>query len=191
MASSSSKNVVLPAVILALRLLALAGLVASLVFIVTDPQVHSNITLVDDNKPISLRFKDVYTYRYVLAIAVIGCAYSLVQVPLAALTIAAKNKVIGRTANVALFLICIDVIFAIVFATAAGACYGFSHDAKRFVDGVFNDVDRLNLTDTDSIKLHNDLDMFFIRAYVAAGFMLLACKCTAVVIVLSAIALVK
>lgn len=49
-------------------------------------------------------------YRYVLAIAVIGCAYSLMQAPLAAITIAAKKRVIGGTANVALLLVCVDVV---------------------------------------------------------------------------------
>jgi hypothetical protein len=45
-----------------------------------------------------------------LGIAVVGCAYILLQIPLAVVAIATRKRVIGGKANVALFLICADVV---------------------------------------------------------------------------------
>ncbi|KAM3372958.1 hypothetical protein ACQJBY_019734 [Aegilops geniculata] len=183
----ASSKIVLPSVILALRLVAMLLLAGSLALIITD-KVDVRSDLFEGGRFV-LKFKDIYTYRYVVAIAAIGCAYSLVQAPLAAVAIAKRKRVIGGTTNVALFLICADVIFLIAFATAAGASYWFSTDADRYIDELY--PDSLTKANPDFKRLRQDLDMFFVRASAAALLMLLAAKCTAAVLVISVYALVK
>ncbi|EMS46076.1 hypothetical protein TRIUR3_27361 [Triticum urartu] len=58
---ASSKSIVLPAVVLALRLLAVALLAGSLSLVVTETDINSDFTVW--RIPINLRFMDVYTYR--------------------------------------------------------------------------------------------------------------------------------
>uniref|UniRef100_A0A8I6WMU0 CASP-like protein n=1 Tax=Hordeum vulgare subsp. vulgare TaxID=112509 RepID=A0A8I6WMU0_HORVV len=178
---------VLPSVVLALRLVAMLLLAGSLALIVAD-NINVRSDLFEGGRFV-LKFKDIYTYRYVVAIAAIGCAYSLVQAPLAAVAIARKKRVIGGTANVALFLICADMIFVIAIATAAGASFWFSIDADRYVDGLY--PDSLTKANPDFNRLRQDLDMFFVRASGAAVLMLLAAKCMAAVLVISVYGLVK
>ena len=49
-------------------------------------------------------------FRYVLAIAVAGCVYTLLQIPFAAVSIARRKTRIGGSEGVALLLICADVV---------------------------------------------------------------------------------
>uniref|UniRef100_J3N8Y9 CASP-like protein n=1 Tax=Oryza brachyantha TaxID=4533 RepID=J3N8Y9_ORYBR len=99
--ASSSRTALLSAV-LALRLLTLALLAASLAVIAAD-----KFAVDDDHK---FTFKDVYAYRYVLAVAVVGCVYTLIQIPFAAVGIARRKGMIGGSEDVALFLVCADVV---------------------------------------------------------------------------------
>jgi hypothetical protein len=78
----ASRTVVLPSAVLILRLLTLGVLAASLALIAADK------LNVDSDPPQKYTFRDVYAYRYVLAVAVIGCAYTLLLLPLAAVSIA-------------------------------------------------------------------------------------------------------
>ncbi|KAL6001053.1 hypothetical protein ACLOJK_006780 [Asimina triloba] len=73
--SMASSSETLPRVALVLRLFTLALLAASIAVLVTD-----KFSLSDGTKT---SFKDVVAYRFVLSTAVIGCAYTLLQIPLA------------------------------------------------------------------------------------------------------------
>jgi hypothetical protein len=162
----ASRTVVLPSAVLILRLLTLGVLAASLALIAADK------LNVDSDPPQKYTFRDVYAYRYVLAVAVIGCAYTLLQLPLAAVSIA------RGTVAVALVLVLADVVFALLLATGAAAGFGFTYDVKRYLDGLFDDTDR-------------DMDRFFELAYASAGLMLAAAACMALVIMLSVYSLAK
>ncbi|KAK1686755.1 hypothetical protein QYE76_047603 [Lolium multiflorum] len=184
-----SSKAVLPSVVLVLRLLALGLLAGSIALIVTDKVKVNSVFLVGGN--FTLSFKDVYSYRYVLGIAAVGCAYTLLHIPLAAITIATRKRLIGGKANVALFLICADLVFAIAFATGAGACFGVSYDLKRYTDEVHDTLDSATKARSDIIEIYHDLDRFYVHGYAAASLMLAAAKCIAVVIVISVYAIVK
>lgn len=162
----ASRTVVLPSAVLILRLLTLGVLAASLALIAADK------LNVDSDPPQKYTFRDVYAYRYVLAVAVIGCAYTLLQLPLAAVSIA------RGTVAVALVLVLADVVFALLLATGAAAGFGFTYDVKRYLDGLFDDTAR-------------DMDRFFELAYASAGLMLAAAACMALVIMLSVYSLAK
>ncbi|CAL4987597.1 unnamed protein product [Urochloa decumbens] len=187
----ASKTTLPSASILILRLLTLAFLAASLAVIAAD-----KLTVIDgdDDPPQSFTFRDVQAYRYLLAVAVIGCAYTLLlQLPLAAAAVAWRNKQLaaaGAGDDVALLLALADVAFALMLASGAAAGLGFTHGVKRYFDGVvfagagggWPEVDR---------RLQLEVDRFFDMAYASAGLMVAAAACTAVIVVISVYSLVK
>lgn len=170
---ASSSRTALPSAVLALRLLTLALLAASLAVIAAD---KLTLDFGGGLPPKKITFKDVNAYRYVLAIAVIGCAYTLLQIPFVAVSIAKRKRMIGGSENVALFLIFADVIFALLVATGAGAGFGLTYDAKSAFGGS---------------KLPGEVVRFFNMAYAAAGLMLLAAAAMALIIMLSIYSLVR
>lgn len=179
----ASTTAALPAAVLILRLLTLALLAASLAVIATD-----KLTIEGDagDPPQKVTFKDVYAYRYVLAVAVIGCAYTLLQLPFAAVAIARRKPLVGEGVA-ALLLVFADVAFALLLAAGAAAGLGFTHDVKHYFDGVLDGTDG----SPELARLNRDVDRFFNLAYVSAGLMLAAAVCTALIIMLSVHALVK
>ncbi|KAL6842895.1 hypothetical protein ACP4OV_027208 [Aristida adscensionis] len=169
---------VLPAAVLALRLLTLALLAASLAVIAAD---KLTIDLGDGEAPQRYTFKDVHAYRYLLAVAVIGCAYTLLQLLVAAVSVARGKRAIGGgTKGVALLLVCADVVFALLLATGAAAGLGFTYDVMHVVDP----------SSAPDSKLHRDLDRFFMMANASAGLMLVAAACVALMVMLSVYGLV-
>lgn len=176
MASRSSSVVVL-----ILRLLTLALLATSLALIAAD-----KLKVDIDDPPQTFTFKDVHAYRYLLAVAVIGCAYTVLNLPFAVAGIARGKPV--TTTDVALLLVFADVAFTLMVATGAAAGLGFTHDVKRYFDGVvFGGIGGTAEID----KLHRDVDRFFDMAYASAGLMLAAAACMAVMIMISVYSLVK
>ncbi|CAL4992698.1 unnamed protein product [Urochloa decumbens] len=187
----ASKTSLPSASILILRLLTLAFLTASLAIITAD-----KLTVVDDgdDPPQRLTFKDVHAYRYLLAVAVIGCAYTLLlQLPLAAAAVARRSKRLATSAggddDVVLLLALADVAFAMMLVAGAAAGLGFTHDVKRYFDRVVFAGDGGGWPEVDR-RLHRDIDRFFDMAYASAGLMLAAAACTAVVVVISVYSLV-
>jgi len=182
---ASRTTAALPSAILILRLLTLALLVASLALIAADK------FKVDGDPPQQFTFKDVHAYRYVLAVAVVGCAYTLLHLPFAAVGVARRKRLVGGgggSEDVALLLVVGDVAFALLLAAGAAAGLGFTHDVKRYFDGV---VFRGAAGSPEVDRLHRDVDRFFDLAYASAGLMLAAAACTALMIILSVYSLVK
>ena len=115
---ASTTTAALPSAILILRLLTLALLVASLALIAADK------LRVDGDQPQRFTFKDVHAYRYVLAVAVLGCAYTLLHLPFAAVGVARRKRLAGGgggSEDVALLLVVADVAFALLLAAGAAA----------------------------------------------------------------------
>uniref|UniRef100_A0A804MV38 CASP-like protein n=1 Tax=Zea mays TaxID=4577 RepID=A0A804MV38_MAIZE len=135
---------------LVLRVVTLLLLTASLVIIVTN-KVYGPFSDIQD--PLDFTFRDVYAYRYVLSAAVIGCAYSLVVLPFAAIHVAQQGRKIGR-GGARVLLIFTDAVFAVLVATGAAAGIGLT-------------VDLLRLLTVDS-----DFKNFFNMAYLSCGLML-------------------
>ncbi|OEL35383.1 hypothetical protein BAE44_0003597 [Dichanthelium oligosanthes] len=136
-------------------------------------------------------FRDIHTYRYVLAVAVVGCAYTLLHLPSMAVGVVARRKRAadgGGTKDdvrVALLLVFTDVAFALLLAAGAAAGLGFTHDVKRYFDGVVFRDDAAGSGSPEVDRLHQDVDRFFDIAYASAGLMLAAAACTTLVIMLS------
>ncbi|PUZ45163.1 hypothetical protein GQ55_8G200300 [Panicum hallii var. hallii] len=184
---ASRTTTALRSAVLILRLLTLALLAASLALIAADKLT------VDSDPPQRFTFKDVHAYRYVLAVAVVGCAYTLLHLPFAAASVARMKRLVagsGSEDDVALLLIvCADVAFALLLAAGAAAGLGFTHDVKRYFDGVVFRGAAGGSPEVD--RLHRDVDRFFDLAYASAGLMLAAAACTALMIMLSVYSLVK
>lgn len=125
--------------------------------------------------------------RYVLAVAVIGCAYTLLQLPFAAVSIArGKSANVGGGGGVAaaLVLVLADVVLVLLLATGAAAGFGFTSDVKRLLNGLFDDTNGL-----DQVQLK--VDRFFDLASASAGLMLAAAVSMALVVMLSVYSLAK
>ncbi|KAL6842899.1 hypothetical protein ACP4OV_027212 [Aristida adscensionis] len=152
----------LPSAVFVLRLLTLALLAASLAVITAD---KLTIDLGSGKAPQS------------------GCAYTLLQLAVAAVSVARGKPAIGGsgTESVALLLVCADVVFALLLVTGAAVGLGFTYDVQRVVDP----------SSAPESKLHRDLDRFFAVAYASAGLMLIAAACVALMVMLSVYALVK
>ena len=175
---ASRMTAALPAAVLILRLLTLALLAADKLNVDGDP-------------PQRFTFKDGHAYRYVLAVAVLGCAYTLLHLPFAAVGVARRKQLAdggGGGEDVALLLVVADVAFALLLAAGAAAGLGFTHNVKRYFDGV---VFRGAAGSPEVDRLHRDVDRFFDLAYASAGLMLAAAACTALMIILSVYSLVK
>ncbi|CAO2149183.1 unnamed protein product [Urochloa humidicola] len=181
---ASNKSALPSAAILILRLLTLTLLAASLAVIAADK-------LTTDDPPQKFTFRDVHAYRYLLAVAVVGCAYTLLlQLPLAAVAVARRNK---RGDDVAALLLALfaDVAFSMLLAAGAAAGLGFTHDVKRYFDGVVFGSGAGGGSSPEVERLHRDVDRFFDMAYASAGLMVAAAVCTAVIVVISVYSLVK
>ncbi|CAL4987596.1 unnamed protein product [Urochloa decumbens] len=196
---ASNKAALPSAAILILRLLTFALLAASLAAIAAD-----KLTVVDGDDPTQtlFTFRDVHAYRYLLAVAVVGIAYTLLlQLPLAAAAVAVarrnNNKRLAGGGSggshddvaLALLLVLADVAFALLLVAGAAAGLGFTNDVKRYFDGVvFADAGG---GEPEVDRLHWEVDRFFDMAYTSAGLMLAAAACTAVIVEISVYSLVK
>ncbi|XP_010936899.1 CASP-like protein 4D1 [Elaeis guineensis] len=152
------------------RLFVFIFLFVSLMVLATNKVTTSYLT-VDDN-PSKVTFKNSYAYRFLLSVAVIGCAYTLLQIPFAALSISNRTEI-------SQFVIFPDLVFTPLFAMAVGAGFGLTVDVKHFLDKLFASAD---LQDDPELK---DVDKFFDHVYVSAGFLLLATVFMVVMTILS------
>ncbi|CAO2038151.1 unnamed protein product [Urochloa humidicola] len=183
---ASNKSALPSAAILILRLLTLALLTTSLAIIAADKLTA------DGDPPQRFTFRDVHAYRYLLAVAVVGCAYTLLlQLLLAAIAVARRNKQPAGGEDVAALVLALfaDVAFAMLLAAGAAAGLGFTHDVKRYFDGVVFGGGGGSSPEVE--RLHHDVDRFFDMAYASAGLMAASAACTAVIIVISVYSLVK
>ncbi|CAN6372346.1 unnamed protein product [Urochloa humidicola] len=186
---ASNKSALPSAAILILRLLTLTLLAASLAVIAADKLTASSGS---DDPPQKFSFRDVHAYRYLLAVAVVGCAYTLLlQLPLAAVAVARRNKLGGEDVAALLLALFADVAFAMVLAAGAAAGLGFTHDVKRYFDGVVFSGGGAGGSLPEVERLQRDVDRFFDMAYASAGLMVAAAACTAVIVVISVYSPVK
>ncbi|GMY24061.1 CASP-like protein [Fagus crenata] len=139
---------------LVLRILTLLSLIASIVVLVTDK---------DTTDDIQTTFKDLIAYRYVVSVASIGGAYTLLEL-LFAMHYACTEKRLIRDGCLPEFDFYGDKIISLLLATGVGAGFAISCELNRFFHA-----------------------RFFDKGNIAAGFLLGATVCMAVVSVLSSI----
>ncbi|KAJ0048629.1 hypothetical protein Pint_16834 [Pistacia integerrima] len=129
-------------------------------------------------------FKDVITYRYVLATAAIGGAYSLLQLPCAIYS-AFKQKRLIRGQFLPEFDFYGDKMVSFVLASGVGAVFAVTYELKSFVNDFVETLLSLGFEDTVGFK--SGTDKFLNRIYIAAGLLLGALVCMALLSVLSSI----
>ncbi|RWW81777.1 hypothetical protein BHE74_00009819 [Ensete ventricosum] len=168
MASSSSKAGSIA--VLVLRVFVFLCLLVSLVVIATD-----TVTVTDPDP-------DPYS-EYVFSVDVIGCFYTLLQLPFSALNTIRGRKFLGRK-TFPLYIFIDLQVFSLLFATGVGAGFGITVDVKRQLDKAF----RGEYADS---YLANDIDKALDLVHVSTGFVLVATVCMAFIILTSTFALAK
>ncbi|BFG33252.1 hypothetical protein CerSpe_195260 [Prunus speciosa] len=172
----ASKSI--PASILVLRIVTLLALVASVVVLVTD-----HFTLQDGTQQ---HFQDIHAYRFVLATAAIGAAYTLIQLPFDIYYACTRKRLI-RNGCMPEFDFYADKLVSLVLASGVGAGFGVGFEFKR----VLNDLFLLLLAlGEDPVSLDEEQSKdndFFNRANIATGVLLVGAICMAVISVLSSI----
>ncbi|XP_048330783.1 CASP-like protein 4D1 [Ziziphus jujuba] len=161
---------------LVLRIFVLLSLIASAVVLVLD-----NYTLSDD---IQFSFQQVIAYRYMLATAVIGAAYSIVQLPFA-IYYASTEKQLIRNDFLPQFDFFADKIMSLLLASGVGAGYGVSFELKRFVNAA---IDALEFFGAGDLSEQRSKDQQFLnKGIIATSILLLGCILMIIVSLLSSI----
>ncbi|CAK9308805.1 unnamed protein product [Citrullus colocynthis] len=150
---------------LILRVLTFILIFISLLIIATNSKTILQGT-VSETK---VEFKDFYSYRYLLAAAVIGAALSLLQIALAIYSLVTKGE------GTPLFDLFSDKFLSYLLLSAASAGLGAGIDLrvsfKELVGNFFNS--------------------FFDKGSAAAAILLIAFFCAAIVSILSSLALIR
>ncbi|XP_074581403.1 CASP-like protein 4D1 [Curcuma longa] len=128
-------------------------------------------------------FKDVISYRYLFSVAMLGIAYSLMQIPLAALSIIKGNSLVTKT--ILPWYIFTDVVAGLLVATAVGAGFGLTVDLKRRADKEFR------AAGVQDLEFAKNIDKALNLAHLSTGFLLVATVCMAVIVLLSALVLAR
>ncbi|KAJ6325258.1 hypothetical protein OIU76_012357 [Salix suchowensis] len=151
---------------LILRVLTFAFLVASLAILTTNTS-----TLEIGDEVFKIRFKDVYSYRYMLAAIVFGIAYTVLQVAFTLNHIVKRNAQTSSDGN-PVFDFYGDKVVSYILATGAAAAIGATKDMKPLLTAL-------------------GVNSFLNKGYASASLLLLGFVCTAMLSVLSSYALPK
>lgn len=122
------------------------------------------------------KYSDVKAYKYVLAAAIVGFAYSLIQLPFALYyAVTGKRVFHGRFLGRLDFYV--DKMLSFYLASGVGTGYGVSSELKRYVNGF---VDTIETSGIDTFEeLRTKSLTFFDKGYLAttpllAGFTTMA-----------------
>ncbi|KAI8030203.1 CASP-like protein 4D1 [Camellia lanceoleosa] len=160
-------TVVSPVVTLMLRVLTFIFLLISLIILATN-----NTILSTNIATIKIRFSDVYAYKYMLFTILIGLAYTLLQTLFTIYQMSTGNRLGGDC--LCQFDFYADKLMSYILATGAAAGFGATIDLKSVLEGN-----------------GSGLDHFFNKGNAAASLLLLGFLCTAVLSILSSLALPK
>ncbi|KAG6501460.1 CASP-like protein 4D1 [Zingiber officinale] len=167
---------------LGLRVFVLLFCLASLIIIATDSAEFPDPDS-DTGELKKTTFKDVIAYRYLFSVAIIGIAYSLMQIPLAALSITKGSSLV--TKRILPWYIFTDVVMGLLVATGVGAGFGLTVDLKRNLDKQFREAG------VQDLEVAKNIDKALDLAHASTGFLLAATACMAVIVLLSALVLAK
>ncbi|PRQ15834.1 hypothetical protein RchiOBHm_Chr7g0177731 [Rosa chinensis] len=163
----------IPCAVLVFRIFTLAACVASGWLLVLDHFTISNQ---------KLRFQDLVTFRYVLSAAVIGAAYSILQLPFN-IYYASTQKRLIRNGCMPEFDFFADKVVSLILSSAVGAGFGAGVELKKFIEAL---LPLLGLDNLREAQTKND--DFYEKAIVATGILLVGAVCMAVVSILTSIA---
>ncbi|KAJ6720432.1 CASP-LIKE PROTEIN 4D2 [Salix viminalis] len=152
--------------VLILRVLTFAFLLISIAILTTNTS-----TLETGYEDIKIRFKDVSSYRYMLAANVIGMAYTILQVAFTLNHIIKRNAETSGDGNL-VFDFYGDKVISYILATGAAAALGATSDMKPLLALL-------------------GFDNFVSKGYASASLLFLGFVCTAILSVFSSYALPK
>ncbi|KAI3751862.1 hypothetical protein L2E82_22953 [Cichorium intybus] len=109
-------------------------------------------------------WKDLKTYRFVFATAVIGVAYSLIQIPFA-LYYACTEKRLIRHSCLPEFDFYGDKLISYILASGVGAGFAVSVELKSVVDAVGTLIAFILAAATENIDIGFNLDQFQSRTH--------------------------
>ncbi|XP_028793248.1 CASP-like protein 4D1 [Neltuma alba] len=166
MESFPSNSTVRRSCLLLLRVLTSVFLLIALILIAVTTQTVAAV---------KFKFTDFHSFRYMLAIIVIGLAYSLVQTSFSIFGLVSGSDALFKGDIAYIFNFYADKIISYLLATGAAAGFGASQDVHR----IFDDTLNLNLND------------FFAKANASASLLLIAFICSAVASIYSSYELPK
>ncbi|KAL4556516.1 hypothetical protein LXL04_039172 [Taraxacum kok-saghyz] len=140
---------------LVLRILTLALLVASATYLVLNKYKLAGQ---------KTTWKDLKTYRYVFATAVIGAVYTLIQIPFS-LYYACTEKRLIRHSCLPEFDFYGDKLISYILATGVGAGFAASMELKEIVDDLVAFIAFILAAADENIDLGFDLDKFHSRTH--------------------------
>ncbi|XP_074376964.1 CASP-like protein 4D1 [Apium graveolens] len=149
---------------LGLRILSLLLLVASVIVMVT----CSIPDFIDDSND---RFTILFTYRYVFAIGIVGCLYSLVQIIFGGYHVYTHNRCI-RNGCLPIFDLYGNMLISFLLATATGAGFAVTYEINKYFDIV--------------VELGGSRN-FLNQLFVSVGFLFTGFICMAILSVVSSI----
>ncbi|CAK7324849.1 unnamed protein product [Dovyalis caffra] len=162
---------------LLLRIFTLLALAACVVLLVTN--YFRDAVFGDGSK---VTFKNLTTYRFVLSAAVIGAAYTLLQLPFA-LYYVFKEKRLIKGDLLLEFDFYGDKTIAFLVASGVGAGFAVSVEIKNIFKELFNAFADAGFEGTDDAK---DLyDKFLNRGMIATGALAFGFVCMAILSVIS------
>ncbi|KAL7110891.1 hypothetical protein ACP275_05G054400 [Erythranthe tilingii] len=144
----------------------------------------------DKVEVISIRFNDIYAYRYGLSTAVIGMAYTLLQLGYSIYQVMSGKRLTVNHPTLVVYEFVGDKVILSLIATGVGAIFGATLDLMNNIDKL-EDAYEKYLEDTTLSPFRTKLDNFFSRAYIPAMFLLIAFITCGVSSVLSSFGLNK
>ncbi|CAN4100592.1 unnamed protein product [Withania somnifera] len=122
------------------------------------------------------KYSDIKGYRYVVAAALVGFGYSLLQLPFALYyAVTGKRAFHGRFLGLLDFYV--DKVMTFFMASGVGVGFGVSSELKRFINGFVDTIESSGIDTFD--ELRNKSQKFFDRGNLAttpllAGFVTMA-----------------
>ncbi|CAN1354626.1 CASP-like protein 4D1 [Linum perenne] len=178
--SSSSQSEASRTMVLVLRISTLFLLVAAamvLVFDTAEVQVDLRNFVIT---PTKLTFKDLITFKYLLAVAVIAVVYTVVQIPFSIHHVATGK----RMSCFPEFDFYADEVMSYLLATAVGAGFLVCAELKINLDKFLKSLEEATQGLQDS---RQNYDKFINHGLLSSALFLLAFFCMAVVSILSAL----
>ncbi|KAJ9141602.1 hypothetical protein P3X46_032114 [Hevea brasiliensis] len=182
----ASKGITIAASTLALRILTLSALVACVVvFIINSVSVKVVIEdLTINNEPTKITVRDFIAYRFVISTAIIGTAYTILQLPFA-LNYACTGKRMMRNECLPEFDFYGDKVISFLLATGAGAGFAVSFELKSILKDLFTAIEDPTIPEIQESKA--SYNRFLNRGIIATAVLSLGFLCTAIISVLSSI----
>ncbi|XP_022137163.1 CASP-like protein 4D1 [Momordica charantia] len=163
-------------IVIGLRSFTFICLLIALVVIATD-----KLALIDGYKA---TFNDIHGYRYVLSIAIIGLAHTILQLGFSLYHVLTQN--IPFWNGLPQFNYYADQVLAWVLASAAGAGFAVTAELKRLVDeNIKNAVGDYELFIPAVDQQESLIDDFFDKANIATAILFLAFLSMATLLLLS------